>query len=186
MRLIPVFLAASLVLALAGTAHAAPKVAVVDIVACMEAHPETQRVDDAWNKAKDTASKNYEEEKKRVSELERLLQQMNAEDPARPQKERQLALQVAAMNFNAEWAEREARIVKVRSLEAVYKAVCGEIRRYALENAIEIVLARTNEDKAQPTSDPNEFMLKTRLRIVLHADAKVDITDAIVQLLKAK
>jgi Skp family chaperone for outer membrane proteins len=186
MRLVPALVAALTLVGLTGTAEAAPKVAVIDIVACMQAHPETKKVEEERESAVKQADKNFEANRQRIDVLERELQQMNAENPARARKERQLALQVATTDFNRKWDYREAETAYIRALESIYKAVCGQVQRYARENAIDLVLIRTDMDQPLNAVDGRDFGLKTRMRMVIHADAKADITDAIVKILEQK
>jgi hypothetical protein len=45
---------------------------------------------------------------------------------------------------------------------------------------------RTDQKKSINAVDPKDFALKTRLRVVLFAEGRTDITDAIIQRIKGK
>jgi Skp family chaperone for outer membrane proteins len=186
MRLVPLLAVLALFASWAAPAEAASKVAVVDLVACMTAHPETKRIEDRFRAAQQRAQDNLGSQEKRLKELRQALDEMVDDHPDRPLKERQYELQMNSAKFNFEWDMKTAVIEYVRGLESIYNAVQGEVSRYARENAIEVVLTRTDHMKPINAVDPKDFALKTRLRVVLYADPRTDITDAIVKILEGK
>ncbi len=173
-------------LASATPVEAATNVAVVDIVRCMEAHKETKNVEDAFRKAQQQANENAQLNKKRLQDLERQLKTMNAEDPNRVMKQRQYELQAATAEFNLKWDMQQAIAAYTRGLESIYRAVCGQIQAHARQNNIDVVLVRSDPKQRISSVDPKDFALKTRLRVVIHAESRVDITDAIVKILEGK
>ena len=115
-----------------------------------------------------------------------LLEAMNAEDSNREVKERQYELQLATAKFNYEWDMKQGVTAYSRGLEGVYGAVRGQIAAYARQNNIDIVLIRTDPKQRLNAVDPKDFALKTRLRVVVYAEGRYDITDAIVKIIKSK
>ena len=101
-------------------AHAAPKVAVVDLVRCMEAHPETTKLEERRQAALKQAQDNLQLQDKRLKELERKLKMLSADDPDLMTKRRQFELQANSAKFNFEWHWRrigrpiQPRVVKIR------------------------------------------------------------------------
>ena len=71
-------------------------------------------------------------------------------------------------------------------LERIYGAVRGEVRRYAEEQGIDLVLYRTDPIQPLNAGDASDFALKSRLRTVIYASNSVDITAAIIARIKGK
>jgi len=186
MRFLPALVAVFSCLAFATPAHAANTTAVVDIVRCMEAHKETKKIEDSFRKARQQAQENAQLNETRLKDLQRELEAMNAEDPRRAMKERQYELQLATAKFNFEWDMKQAVSAYVRGLEGIYGAVRGQVQAYARENNIDLVLIRTDPKQRLNAVDPKDFALKTRLRVVLYAEGRFDITDQIVKILESK
>jgi Skp family chaperone for outer membrane proteins len=168
MRLTSLFVAVITLVALAPAAEAAPKVAIVDMGQCMQAHAETKKLEEQFAAKQKQAEKNYKEAQKRLEELRLQLEAMNKEDPRRALKARQLELQAATAKFNYEWDGRDA-----------------QQEDYARQNGIEIVLSRTGKERIE-AADLQDFGLQTRMHIVLFAEDKNDITDAIKAILAKK
>jgi Skp family chaperone for outer membrane proteins len=166
-------------------AHAASKVAVVNIVKAMQAHPRTTAVEETFRAARQAAEKTLGTEEQAAKDLQAELDQMQAKHPDRPYKEKVYELKLNTLRFNYEWSMKSAVKAYVQGLERVYAAARGEIGRYAREQGIQIVLQRTEASQPLNAVDPKDFALKTRLRVVLYADKQVDITDAVVARLKA-
>ena len=186
MRWIPALVIATSLLAVAAPAEAASKVAVVDLVRCMESHPETEKIETRFREAQQKAKDALSLQDERLRTLKRELDEMHAQNPGRALKERQYELQMNSAKFNYEWDLRVAVAEYVRGLESLYKAVRGQIGLYAKANGIEVVLLKTDPKHSLNATDPKDFALKTRLRVVVHAEATADITDAIVAILKTK
>lgn len=186
MRWIPALVVVTSLLAWAAPAEAASKVAVVDLVTCMESHPATKKIEERLREAQRKAKDALALQDQRLKDLKRKLDELTELDPDRPMKERQYELQMNSAKFNYEWDLKIAYAEYVRGLEGLYNAVRGEIARYARDNGIEIVLLRTDPKQPLNASDPKDFALKTRLRVVVHAEPTADITDAIVAILKTK
>ena len=172
-------------LAFAVPAQAASKVAVVDIVKAMQAHPRTKIVEEKFRAARQAAEKTLGVEEQAAKKLQAELDQMLAKHPDRPYKEKAYELKLNTLRFNYEWSMKSAVRDYVQGLERVYAAARGEIGRYAREQGIQIVMQRTESSQPINAVDPKDFALKTRLRVVLYAEKQVDITDAIVARLKA-
>jgi Skp family chaperone for outer membrane proteins len=186
MRILAILSVVLASLAFAAPADAANTTAVVDIVRCMEAHKETKNVEEAFRVARQQAEENAALTEKRLQDLKRQLEALNAQDPNRAVKQRQLELQLATAKFNYEWDMKQAVEDYVRGLESIYGAVRGQIQAYARENGIDLVLIRTDPNQRINATDPKEFALKTRLRVVLYAEGRYDITDAIVKIVQSK
>jgi Skp family chaperone for outer membrane proteins len=186
MRWIPALVVVTSVLAWAAPAEAAPKVAVVDLVACMESHPEAKKIEDRFRTARSKAQDALRLQDERLKDLKRKLDELHELDPDRPMKERQYELQMSTAKFNFEWDQRIAIAEYVRGLEGLYRAVRGEVARYARDNGIEVVLLKTDPKQPLNAVDPKDFALKSRLRVVVHAEPGADITDAITAILKTK
>jgi Skp family chaperone for outer membrane proteins len=179
-----VVLAATLLFAV--PAEAAGKIAVVDIVKVMQAHPRTKVVEDKFKAAQENAEKNLDLENEDIQKLKMELERMPAESPERLRKEKVYQQRVGNARFNYEWAMKAAVREYVIGLERIYGAVRGEIGRYAEEKGIELVLQRTPELQPLNSGDPKDFALKTRLRAVLYSAPANDITDAVVAVIAAK
>lgn len=186
MRWIPALVVLTSLLAWAAPAEAASKVAVVDLVACMESHPEAKKIEERFRQARQKAQESLQLQDQRLKDLKRKLDELHELDPDRPLKERQYELQMNSAKFNYEWDQRLAIATYVRGLEGLYRAVRGEVARYARDNGIEVVLMKTDPKQALNAVDPKDFALKTRLRVVVHAEPTADITDAITAILKKK
>jgi len=169
---------------LAVPAHAAGKVAVVDIVKAMQAHPRTKKVEETFRAARQLAEKTLANEQAAAKDMKAELDQMQAKQPDRPYKEKAYELKLNTLRFNYEWAMKSAVREYVQGLERIYAAARGEVGRYAREQGIQIVLQHTDPSQPINAVDPKDFALKTRLRVVLYADIQVDITDAVVARLK--
>jgi Skp family chaperone for outer membrane proteins len=185
MRLTSLFVAVITLVALAPAAEAAPKVAIVDMGQCMQAHAETKKLEEQFAAKQKQAEKNYKEAQKRLEELRLQLEAMNKEDPRRALKARQLELQAATAKFNYEWDGRDAQQEFVRGLTSIYNAIVAQVKDYARQNGIEIVLSRTGKERIE-AADLQDFGLQTRMHIVLFAEDKNDITDAIKAILAKK
>ena len=186
MRSLPILAVLFSCFAFAAPVEAATTVAVVDIVRCMEAHAETKNVEDAFRKAQQQAQENAKLNDTRLKELARKLETMTAEDPNRALKQRQYELQLATAEFNAKWDMRQAVQAYTSGLESIYRAVCGQIQAHARQNNIDVVLVRVDTKQRINATDPRDFALKTRLRAVVYAEGRTDITDAIVKILQGK
>ena len=185
MRLKFVLAVLVMTLAWAVPAQAAGKVAVVDIVKAMQAHPRTTEVEENFRAARQAAEKTFAAEEKAAKDMQAELDQMQAKHPDRPYKEKAYELKLNTMRFNYEWSMKSAAREYTQGLERVYAAARGEIGRYAREQGIQLVLQRTEASQPLNAVDPKDFALKSRLRVVLYAEKQVDITDAIVARLKA-
>ena len=170
----------------AAPAEAAGKTVVIDMVKVMKDTPQTKKLEDQFKVAQDNANTILEEEDKEIQKLKRELEQMNAQAPDRMRKEKVYQQRVANAQFNYEWAMKAAMRDYTLGLERIYGAVRGEVRRYAEEQGIDLVLYRTDPIQPLNAGDANDFALKTRLRTVVYAAGSIDITDAIIARIKNK
>ncbi len=165
-------------------ADAASRISVVDLVKVMREHRSAAEIEKAFVDARKQADANLKSAQAQLEALKKNLEQMNEDDPERPMRAKQYQQQLANMKFNYEWAQKSAVRDYARGLERLYKAVRTVIAKYARENGIEIVLVKTDPSQPMLPIDHQDFALKSRLRVVLYADARTDITNAILALVK--
>jgi Skp family chaperone for outer membrane proteins len=162
---------------------AGPSVAVVDMVRLLKAHPRFKEVDGKFEQRQKQAEDFAKSENTRLEQLKGEISLMNAADPNRRQKEKELASSLVALKFEIEWRQQEAQREYVRGLEVLYAEVQALVARHAREQGIPLVLLK--QDTEMKAGDLNDWGLKVQLRTVVHADASLDITDAVLRLLPA-
>ncbi len=185
MRLFSILLVTTLALVFAPAAEAAPKVAVVDLVQAIQEHPSTKKVEDRLRKAQVDAKAAAERTQKEIDRLKAELDQIEEINPARASKEKRVLQLTNNLKFNAEWAQLVALREYTRSLQSIYRAVQGEVGRVAAERGHDIVLLKTDPLRELKSSNPEDFALKSRLRVVVYASPSVDITAEVIKRLKA-
>ena len=182
----PVLAVFALALVAAAPAYAAGKTVVVDMVKVMTDTPQTKKLEEQFKRAQEDATRILEEEDKEIQKLKRELETMNEAAPDRWRKEKTYQQRVANAQFNYEWSMKMAMRNYTLGLERVYGAVRGEIRRYAEEQGIDLVLYRTDPIQPLNAGDANDFALKSRLRTVVYASDAIDITAAITKRIQGK
>lgn len=172
---------------LVSTADAAPqgkKIVTIDLVRAIAEHPRTKVVEDNMRKAQAAA---VAAQKREVKEFELLKEKLDAMGPTEPKREfteKKLIQLRNNMKFNAEWAELVATRTYVRDLEQIYKAVHGIIATVAREGGHEVVLLKTDPNRKLNSTNREDFALKTRLRVVVFAEASCDITQTVIDKIK--
>ncbi|MDA1195072.1 MAG: OmpH family outer membrane protein [Planctomycetota bacterium] len=184
MRALALLLAATVGLSFAGTAEAAPKVAVVDLVQAIQDHPRTKMVEDNLRKAQQEAQEEAKRQQERIDTLKAELDTIEEGNPKRLEKEKHLLQLQNAKKFNFEWAQVVAVRDYVTDLEQVYAAVRAVVGQIARERGHEVVLLKTDPTKKLNSTSPEDFALKSRLRVVVYSDATCDITDAVIAQIK--
>ncbi|MEZ6006835.1 MAG: OmpH family outer membrane protein [Planctomycetota bacterium] len=185
LRLRTAFLGLALVATLVGgrVAWAGPEVAVVDVTRLLNEHPESKELDKRLRRAQEDAQANADEEKKRIDQAQLEVAKLQESDPERLLQEKRVALMRMNAEFNYKWAQQTALREYAASLETLYASVVTQVSRYARENGIKIVLQRRmDEPKA---TNPDDFFLRQRLRVVVFADPATDITEPVLARIKA-
>lgn len=180
MRAIAFLLVVTAGLAWAAPVEAAPKVAVVDLVQAIQEHPRTKVIEDKLRKAQQEAKAADDRDKARIKALKEELDKIEEGNPSRTDKEKRLLQLENNRKFNAEWAGVVAMREYVRSLEQIYAAVRSVVGRIARERGHEVVLLKTDPSQKLNSSSPEDFALKSRLRVVVYSDASCDITQAVI------
>lgn len=164
-------------------AWAGPEVAVVDVTRLLNEHPESQELDKRLRRAQEDAQANADEQRKLIEQAKQEVTKLQEADPERIVKERNVAVMQMNAEFSYKWAQQQALREYAASLETLYASVVTQVSRYARENGIKIVLQRrADEPKA---TNPDDFFLRQRLRVVVFADAATDITEPVLARLKA-
>lgn len=184
MRAIAFLIVTALGLALAAPAEANSKVAVVDLVQAIQDHPRTKVIEDKLRKAQQEAKAADERDAARIEALKEELDKIEEGNPSRIDKEKRLLQLTNNRKFNAEWAGLVAMREYVRSLEQIYAAVRSVVGRIAREKGYNLVLLKTDPNQKLNSSGPEDFALKSRLRVVVYADPAADITAAVIAELK--
>jgi Skp family chaperone for outer membrane proteins len=179
MRLLHPLAALGALLLCAPAAFAAPKIAVVDMVTLMEKHPETMKLEQQAKQAQKEATDALRAAEQKLEDLRKEIQALNQENPRARNLQKQYESERMWAKFNHEWAITSAMQEYVKGLENTYAAILAEVKRYAEANGIELVLLRTDPQKPMNASDLQEFGVKSRLKVVLYAQASLDITAAI-------
>jgi len=185
LRLRTAFLGLALVATLVGgrVAWAGPEVAVVDVTRLLNEHPESKELDKRLRRAQEDAQANADQQRERMEALKQEIQKLQAEDPERVIKERNLGVMQMNAEFSYKWAQQQALREYAASLETLYASVVTQVSRYARENGIKIVLQRRADEPKATT--PDDFFLRQRLRVVVFADASTDITEPVLARIKA-
>ena len=191
LRLRTAFLGLALVATLVGgrVAWAGPEVAVVDVTRLLNEHPESKELDKRLRRAQEDAQANADQQRERMEALKQEIQKLQAEDPERVIKERNLGVmqmnaeQRMTAEFSFKWAQQQALREYAASLETLYASVVTQVSRYARENGIKVVLQRRADEPKATT--PDDFFLRQRLRVVVFADASTDITEPVLARIKA-
>jgi len=170
----------------AAPAEANTKVAVVDMAKIIREHPRHGVVEDQFRKARQDAEDDAKAARTQLDDLKKKLDAMLENDPERAIREKQYQMQANTMKFNYEWSMKMAVREYARGLEGLYRAVRSEVAAYAREQGIDIVLHQTDPTLNMDPSNPDDYELKRLLRTVVYADAKVDITDKVLERVKAK
>ncbi len=184
MRALAFMIAIATGLAMAAPAEANSKVAVVDLVQAIQDHPRTKVIEDKLRKAQQDAKAADDRNKARIDALKAELDKIEEGNPSRTSKEKQLLLLQNNRKFNAEWAGVVAMREYVRSLEQIYAAVRSVVGRIAREKGYDLVLLKTDPNQKLNSNGPEDFALKSRLRVVVYSDASCDITPAVIAELK--
>ncbi|MDF1702478.1 MAG: OmpH family outer membrane protein [Planctomycetota bacterium] len=186
MRAIASLLVIAAGLALVATpAEAAPKVAVVDLVQAIQEHPRTKVIEEKLRKAQSDAQAADERSAQRIKAQKEELDKLEEGNPARSTKEKQLLNLQNARKFNAEWAQLDAMRTYVRSLEQIYAAVRSVVGQVARDNGHDVVLLKTDPNQKLNSSSPEDFALKSRLRVVVYAQPDADITQEVIKRIAA-
>ena len=167
-------------LAMAAPAEANSKVAVVDLVQAIQDHPSTKKIEDKLRKAQQEAKAADEKDAARIKQLKEELDKIEEGNPGRIEKEKRLLQMQNNRKFNAEWAGVAAMREYVRALEQIYAAVRVTVSQIAREKGYDLVLLKTDPNQKLNSSGPEDFALKSRLRVVVYADASCDITQAVI------
>ncbi|MCA9314779.1 MAG: OmpH family outer membrane protein [Planctomycetes bacterium] len=185
LRLRTAFLGLALVATLVGgrVAWAGPEVAVVDVTRLLNEHPESKELDKRLRRAQEDAQANADQQRERMEALKQEIQKLQAEDPERVIKERNLGVMQMNAEFSYKWAQQQALREYAASLETLYASVVTQVSRYARENGIKVVLQRRADEPKATT--PDDFFLRQRLRVVVFADASTDITEPVLARIKA-
>lgn len=184
------FRIASLICAVAATgvladaAWANPPVAVVDMVRLIEEHPDSKELDAKFKRARDEAKKNAEAELQKLEKLAEEIQLLPAGDPQQSLKRKQYEMQRTMTEFNVKWAEQVAIQDYARSLELLYRAVANQVRNYARENSISMVLQKRDLEQETKSQTPEDFGFRQRLRLVVYSAPDVDITEKVLAAIK--
>ena len=186
MRLSIMLVPLILLVAWAAPAEANTKVAVVDMAKVIRESPRHSVVEDQFRKARQDAEDNAKEARGQLDENKKKLDKMLENEPDRIRLEKQYQMQASLMKFNYEWAMKVAVREYARGLEGLYRAARSEVAAYAREQGIDLVLHQTDPTLPMDPSNPDDYELKRLLRPVVYADAKYDITDKIVERIKAK
>jgi len=184
MRSLPLLVALVAVFAWPAHADAASRTSVVDLVKVMREHRDAAQIESRFVEARKQADANLKSAQAQLESLKKNLEKLGEYDPERAMRAKQYQQQLANMKFNYEWAQKSAVRDYARGLEKLYKAVRTVIAKYAGANGIEIVLVKTDPSQPMLPIDNQDFALKSRLRVVLYADPRADITDAILALVK--
>ena len=169
--------------ATARPALAGPDVAVVDITRLMNEHPEAKELDKQLKRAQDAAQADASATEERLRTMRVEIEKLQAEDPSRVAMQKTYEMQRMTAEFSFKWAQQQAMREYAASLEGLYASVVTQVDRYARENGIKIVLQR-RMDEPKATA-PDDFFLRQRLRVVVWHAAEVDITDEVLERLKA-
>lgn len=185
MRVLAFLIAAIVCLGIsAPKAEAASKIAVVDLVQAIQKHPSTKKIEDKWRKAQQDAKAADERDMARIKEFKTKLDLMLEDDPKRLGKEKQLVQLENNRKFNYEWANLVAVRDYTRELEKIYAGVRAVVSKIAREKGYDLVLIKTEPNQKLNSSDPQDFAVKSRLRVVLYSDPASDITEAVIAQLK--
>ncbi len=173
-------------LAMAAPAEANSKVAVVDLVQAIQDHPSTKKIEDKLRRAQQEAKAADDRAKATIEKLKEELDKIEEGNPSRLDKEKRLLQQQNNRKFNAEWAGVAAMREYVRDLEQIYAAVRSVVSQIAREKGYNLVLLKTDPNQNLNSSSPEDFALKTRLRVVVYADPAADITQDVINRLQGK
>ena len=184
MRALAFLIALATGLAVAAPAEANTKVAVVDLVQAIQDHPSTKKIEDNLRKAQQEAQAADERDAARIKQLKKELDEIEEGNPGRLDKEKRLLQLQNNRKFNAEWASVAAMREYVRSLEQIYAAVRSIVGQVAREKGYDLVLLKTDPNQKLNSSSPEDFALKSRLRVVVYSDASCDITQEVISRLQ--
>ena len=171
-------------LVMAAPAEANTKVAVVDLVQAIQDHPRTKVVEDKLRKAQQEAKAAADRDAERIKQLKEELDKIEEGNPSRTDKEKRLLQLENNRKFNAEWAGVVAMREYVRSLEQIYAAVRSVVARIARDRGYDLVLMKTDPNQKLNSSGPEDFALKSRLRVVVYSNNAIDITSDVIAELK--
>ena len=121
LRLRTAFLGLALVATLVGgrVAWAGPEVAVVDVTRLLNEHPESKELDKRLRRAQEDAQANADQQRERMEALKQEIQKLQAEDPERVIKERNLGVMQMNAEFSYKWAQQQALREYAASLETL-------------------------------------------------------------------
>lgn len=156
-------------------------VAVVDIIELIEKHPETIALTKAYEERLEAADRTLQEANKRLQEIVRQLKE-SSEGPDRDRLEEQFERTKAQNEIGYKLQRMRANRQWLKELVSIYKSIQRTIADYAMRKNIDLVVHR-NSDDIVPT-DKNDFVLKVLVRGALYHSQRLDITDAILAILK--
>ena len=183
MRWITPLALASASIAFAAPAIAETKIAVVDMVRIMQAHPDTKGLEKKVQEAQQKAQQDLEKAQEKLRTLRQEIQNLHRQSPERKRKEKEYEQRRIFAKFNSDWAVQEAMRTYVGTLEATYQAVRGLVAKYARQNQIDLVLQTTDHQQPLNSQDLADFGIKQRLRVVVFENKALDITDAIIAMI---
>jgi len=162
----------------ASMALAAPaRIAVVDMVDLIEAHPRATDLQRQLEQRQTEAKTYAMGEQTSLRELQAQIEFMNRNNPMRRVREKELITQKAMVELELKWLEQEAMREYMDGLEALYSQIQMLVARYARQNGIGVVFLKTAaEIKAV---DFNDYGAKIRLRAVVYHEESLDITEKI-------
>jgi Skp family chaperone for outer membrane proteins len=180
----PWIVIAGIAVVAATAAVAAPpvSVAVVDVMKLLDAHPRKKELSDRADLRQQQARDWAKGENAALEKLKGEIELMTANEPARRQKEKELAGRLVSVKFEIEWRQKEAELEYLRGLDGLYSEVNSVVAKYARDNGIAVVLTK-REAADMKVADVNDFGLKVQLRGVVFHDAALDITERVRPLL---
>lgn len=177
-------LAAWLVGAAPAAVAAPERIAVVDMIELISAHPRAERLQSDLDQREAEAEQFAREGQKGLRELQAEIELMNRNNPMRRMREKELLFQQETLKLELKWLEQEAMREYMEGLEALYAETQRLVARYARQQQIQVVLLKTDvEIKAV---DFNDYGAKVRLRAVVYHEETLDITPQIKAMLEAQ
>jgi Skp family chaperone for outer membrane proteins len=157
-------------------------VAVVDVMKLLDGHPRKKELSDRYDQRQQQARDWAKKENADLEALNGQIALMNANDPNRRQREKELAGRLVTVKFEIDWRGKEAEREYMRGLDGLYAEVNAAVAKYARDNGIAVVVTKRDPTDMR-VADVNDWGLKVQLRSVVYHDGALDITDRIRPLL---
>jgi Skp family chaperone for outer membrane proteins len=160
-----------------------PDVAILDVSRLFKAYePFTRRMDELRDSVK-RAEMQITTERAEIARLTRQLEELEPGDPASTELERHVAERTSKLSADLAIQKKEFLRREARIFNEVYDATHQEVADYCREHRIRLVL-RFGGEPVNPDK-PQDVSRRINKRVVW-AEEELDITDAILNRLKAR